>query len=86
MYFADSFGVAGDGSPGTTFSKRNPFAGPMREPERRIDYVFVRGPDDSQRGEPTEALVCFDQRSQGHVPERSLRRHRDDHRWPLKLL
>ena len=68
VYFADSFGVAGDGSPGTTFSKRNPFAGPLREPERRIDYVFVRGPDDSQRGEPTEASVCFDEAHAGTFP------------------
>ena len=68
VYFADSFGIAGDGSPGATFSKRNPFAGPLREPERRIDYVFVRGPDDSQRGEPTEAAVCFDQAHGGTFP------------------
>ena len=68
VYFADSFGVAGDGSPGITFSKRNDFAGPLREPERRIDYVFVRGPDDAQRGEPLEARVCFDERHQGVFP------------------
>jgi endonuclease/exonuclease/phosphatase family metal-dependent hydrolase len=61
VYFADAFGVAGDGSLGITFSKRNAFAGPLREPERRIDYVFVRGPDDAQRGEPQAAKVCFDQ-------------------------
>ena len=68
VYFADAFHVAGDGSPGTTFSKKNQFAEPMREPERRIDYVFVRGPDDSQRGEPTEARVCFDQPFDGIFP------------------
>jgi endonuclease/exonuclease/phosphatase family metal-dependent hydrolase len=68
VYFADAFGIAGDGSPGTTFSKRNPFAEPMREPERRIDYVFVRGPDDSQRGEPVSASVCFDSAYEGTFP------------------
>jgi len=69
VYFADAFGVAGDqGKPGTTFSKRNPFAEPMREPERRIDYVFVRGPDDSQRGEPRDAQVCFDEPYAGTFP------------------
>lgn len=68
VYFADSFGIAGDGSAGVTFSKRNTFAEPLREPERRIDYVFVRGPDDSQRGEPTEARVCFDERHEGTFP------------------
>jgi endonuclease/exonuclease/phosphatase family metal-dependent hydrolase len=61
VYFADTFRVAGDESPGVTFSKRNPFAEPLREPERRIDYIFVRGPDDQQRGEPLTAKVCFDE-------------------------
>ena len=68
VYFADAFGVAGDGSPGTTFSKKNQFAEPMREPERRIDYVFVRGPADSQRGEPSAARVCFDEPFDGVFP------------------
>lgn len=68
VYFADAFAVAGDGTPGTTFSKRNPFAEPLREPERRIDYVFVRGSDDAQRGEPTAARVCFDRDYDGVFP------------------
>lgn len=68
VYFADAFGVAGDGSSGVTFSKRNPFAEPLREPERRIDYVFVRGPDDAQRGEPQDARVCFDRPYAGTYP------------------
>lgn len=67
VYFADSFGVSGEGR-GVTFSKRNPFAEPLREPERRIDYVFVRGPDDSQRGEPIECRVCFDEPHAGVFP------------------
>ena len=67
VYFADSFGVAGAG-PGVTFSKRNDFAAPLREPERRIDYVFVRGPDDAHRGEPTGARVCFDERHEITFP------------------
>jgi len=67
VYFADAFGVAGEG-PGFTFSKRNDFAAPLREPERRIDYIFVRDPDDAQRGEPTGARVCFDERHEGTFP------------------
>lgn len=67
VYFADSFGVSGQGA-GITFSKRNDFAAPLREPERRIDYVFVRGPDDAQRGEPTDARVCFDETHGGVFP------------------
>jgi endonuclease/exonuclease/phosphatase family metal-dependent hydrolase len=61
VYFADAFHVAGDGSSGTTFSKRNPFAEVVREPERRLDYIYVRGPDDGGRGEPRDARVCFDE-------------------------
>jgi len=58
-YFADCFSIAGDGSPGATFSRRNPFAAPLREPDRRIDYIFVRGPDEGGRGEPLRASLCF---------------------------
>ncbi len=68
VYFADAFGVAGDGTPGFTFSKRNDHAAFIREPERRIDYIFVRGPDDTQRGEPMEAAVCFDHPHKGVFP------------------
>ena len=68
VYFADAFHIAGDGTPGTTFSKRNAFAEPLREPERRIDYIYVRGPDGSQRGEPLQARVCFDEPFGGVFP------------------
>jgi endonuclease/exonuclease/phosphatase family metal-dependent hydrolase len=61
VYFADAFEIAGDGTSGVTFAKRNSHAEPLREPDRRIDYVFVRGPDDGQRGEPRDARVCFDE-------------------------
>jgi endonuclease/exonuclease/phosphatase family metal-dependent hydrolase len=66
VYFADCFRVAGDGSPGITFSKRNPFAAPLGEPERRIDYIFSRGPDRQQRGRPLSCRVVCD------VPEDEL--------------
>ncbi len=66
-YFADAFGLAGRGS-GVTFSKRNPFAATLREPERRIDYIFVRGPDEQLRGEPLDAAVCFDEPVGGVFP------------------
>ncbi len=68
VYFADSFAVAGDGTPGTTFARRNPFALVGREPDRRIDYVFSRGPDHAGRGEPLAARVCFDQEIDGMFP------------------
>jgi endonuclease/exonuclease/phosphatase family metal-dependent hydrolase len=60
VYFQDAFALAGDGSPGSTYSRRNPFAEPLHEPDRRIDYIFVRGGDERFRGEPLEARVCFD--------------------------
>jgi endonuclease/exonuclease/phosphatase family metal-dependent hydrolase len=61
VYFVDAFAAAGDGSPGCTFARRNGFAAPLREPDRRIDYIFVRGRDDRLRGDPLEARVCFDE-------------------------
>lgn len=63
VYFADCFAVAGDGSPGWTYARSNRFAALAREPNRRIDYVFVRGPDSRGRGEPLSARVVFDRPS-----------------------
>jgi endonuclease/exonuclease/phosphatase family metal-dependent hydrolase len=65
VYFCDCFGaLAADDpalGPGHTYSRRNPYALRSREPSRRIDYVFVRGPDRQLRGEPLLARVVFDQ-------------------------
>lgn len=60
VYFADAWAVAGDGSPGHTFVRRNPYAAPCREPDRRLDYVFVRGPNARYEGFPIEARVVLD--------------------------
>jgi endonuclease/exonuclease/phosphatase family metal-dependent hydrolase len=68
VYYQDAFAFAGDGSPGVTYVRANPFAAPLREPDRRIDYVFVRGRDERHRGEPLEARVCFDQAFEGTFP------------------
>jgi endonuclease/exonuclease/phosphatase family metal-dependent hydrolase len=68
VYFADAFGVCGDGTPGITYARKNPFAAAVHEPDRRIDYVFVRGPDDRYRGEPLSARVCFDEPVDGTLP------------------
>jgi endonuclease/exonuclease/phosphatase family metal-dependent hydrolase len=67
VYFQDAFAMAGEGSP-STFARRNPFAGPLCEPDRRIDYVFVHGRDDRHRGEPLQARVCFDAPVDGTFP------------------
>ena len=58
VYFADSWVYAGDG-PGHTFDRSNQYAAKAREPSRRIDYIFVRGPDRKFRGEPMHAEVAF---------------------------
>lgn len=59
VHFHDAFGHVGKG-PGMTFSLKNPFAALLREPDRRIDYVWVRGGDERFRGEPLVARVAFD--------------------------
>ncbi len=59
VYFTDAWVYAGDGSSGATFDRRNRFAALAHEPPRRIDYIFVRGPDRQLRGEPQLARLAF---------------------------
>jgi endonuclease/exonuclease/phosphatase family metal-dependent hydrolase len=59
VYFADCWSAAG--GPGFTYDRRNPYALRSREPSRRIDYIFVRGPDRNLRGEPVAARLAFDE-------------------------
>jgi endonuclease/exonuclease/phosphatase family metal-dependent hydrolase len=59
VHFADAWIYGGDGSAGTTFDLDNDFARKNREPSRRIDYIFARGPDAELRGEPLLAKVVF---------------------------
>lgn len=65
VYFADAWIYGGDGSPGYTFDRRNRFAAVALEPPRRIDYIFVRGPDTQTRGEPKATRVVFDTPERG---------------------
>ncbi|MEZ4231489.1 MAG: endonuclease/exonuclease/phosphatase family protein [Polyangiaceae bacterium] len=67
VYFTDCWIFAGqdggrhahEGAPGYTFDSRNPYAALAHEPRRRIDYIYVRGPDRKFRGEPLETrVVC----------------------------
>ncbi|MFO0617710.1 MAG: endonuclease/exonuclease/phosphatase family protein [Polyangiaceae bacterium] len=60
-HFNDCFEVAGIGSPFTFDPRNNPHAGLTYELPRRIDYVFVAGPDDHGRGVPVSARVVFDE-------------------------
>ncbi|MBM4363736.1 MAG: endonuclease/exonuclease/phosphatase family protein [Deltaproteobacteria bacterium] len=59
VFLSDAWIHAGDGSPGYTFDRANPFAALAHEPPRRIDYLFVRGPDSQLRGEPLRARLAF---------------------------
>ncbi len=67
VYFQDAFAFVGEGA-GITYARRNPFAAPLREPDRRIDYVLIRGWSEHHRGEPIEASVCFDEAVGGTFP------------------
>lgn len=65
VFFADAWTYGGDGGPGFTFDRRNPYAARSHEPPRRIDYIFVRGPDAAWRGEPLATKLVFTQPEDG---------------------
>jgi endonuclease/exonuclease/phosphatase family metal-dependent hydrolase len=64
VYFADAWVFAGQG-PGHTYDRVNDYAAKAREPSRRIDYIFVRGPDRQFRGEPLHVELAFNAVEQG---------------------
>ena len=53
MVFYDAWEVAGDGSPGFTWSNRNPLAAIGLYPDRRFDYIFSAWPRRGGAGHPT---------------------------------
>ena len=53
LVFYDAWELAGDGSPGTTWSNANPLAAIGRYPDRRFDYVFSAWPRAGAAGHPT---------------------------------
>jgi endonuclease/exonuclease/phosphatase family metal-dependent hydrolase len=65
VHFADAWVYGGDGSGGFTFDPKNDYARRNREPPRRIDYIFVRGPDAELRGEPLHTRLAFHQARTG---------------------
>lgn len=67
-YFADCFGLVGKGESMTFSPETNRFAWHTYEPERRIDYVLVRGPDAQGRGKPLSARRAFDTPVDGVLP------------------
>lgn len=67
-YLTDCFGEVGEG-PGYTYDEqRNPFAAQYHEAPRRIDYIFVRGPDTRGRGKPLSCRVVLDEVVDGVAP------------------
>jgi len=69
-YFQDTWRVAGDGTPGFTWDNRNPYAGMMFEPNRRLDYIFV-GPADylrNGRGWIDDVRVVMNESTNGVFP------------------
>jgi len=59
VYFADVWDYAEPASPGYTYARDNAHALKNGEPNRRIDYIFVRGPDKLMRGEPSNVRLAF---------------------------
>jgi endonuclease/exonuclease/phosphatase family metal-dependent hydrolase len=53
LVFYDAWEVAGDGSPGITWSNKNRLAAIGRYPDRRFDYVFSAWPRAGAAGHPT---------------------------------
>jgi endonuclease/exonuclease/phosphatase family metal-dependent hydrolase len=54
MVFYDSWEMAGDGSPGFTWSNRNPLAAVSLYPNRRFDYIFSAWPRRGGVGHPVK--------------------------------
>ncbi|HEX9620505.1 MAG TPA: endonuclease/exonuclease/phosphatase family protein [Polyangiaceae bacterium] len=59
VFFTDAWSYVNGTAAGFTFDRGNEFAARAHEPSRRIDYIFVRGPDQQFRGEPLETRVVF---------------------------
>lgn len=57
MVFYDAWEVAGDGSPGFTWSNRNPLAAVGLYPDRRFDYILSAWPRRGGAGHPTRCSL-----------------------------
>ena len=57
MVFYDAWEMAGDGSPGFTWSNRNPLAAIGLYPDRRFDYIFSAWPRRGGVGHPTSCSL-----------------------------
>lgn len=57
LVFYDAWEVAGDGSPGCTWSNRNPLAAAGLYPDRRFDYILSAWPRRGGVGHPTRCSL-----------------------------
>ena len=57
LVFYDSWEMAGDGSPGYTWSNRNPLAAIGLYPDRRFDYIFSAWPRRHGVGHPIRCAL-----------------------------
>lgn len=60
LVFYDAWELAGDGTPGYTWSNRNPLAAPGLYPDRRFDYILSAGPRAGGVGHPTHCELLGD--------------------------
>jgi len=66
-YFQDAWRVAGGAGPGYTWDNRNAFAALEREPDGRIDYIFVGWRRDDGSGRVESARVVCDRSLTGSL-------------------
>jgi len=68
VYFADCWSATASPEPGWTYDRANPYALRAREPSRRIDYAYVRGPGRHLCGEPLNARLVLTEAVDGNYP------------------
>ncbi len=68
LLFTDAWEVAGDGTPGHTWSAANPHVSDSAWPQRRLDYVLVSWPRPRPLGNPVRAQLAGVDRVDGVQP------------------
>ena len=68
FFLRDAWEHAGDGTPGLTWTTRNPFIPTWLAPERRIDYIFVGLPTMEGLGDIMSCRIVCDQPENGVWP------------------
>jgi endonuclease/exonuclease/phosphatase family metal-dependent hydrolase len=67
VHYSDVWDYAQATGSGATFDPRNPYAAQAQEPPRRIDYIFVAGPDTQRRGHTLSAELVANQPNEDGV-------------------